>query len=149
MPSRDRSKSVIAKAAWRELFDFILATASHRNRVLRDLGLTPNDSRALGTLAAGRGRTMRSLAEEWQCDASTATWIVNSLARRHLVHRRSATHDRRVTLVSLTSRGQQTKAQLLRGVYTPPRELLDLSAEDLASLRDAAAKLKPGRERRA
>jgi len=44
------------------LFDFIIATADHRNQVLAQLGLTPNDSRALGSLERGNGRTMSALA---------------------------------------------------------------------------------------
>jgi MarR family transcriptional regulator, organic hydroperoxide resistance regulator len=141
VPGTGRSKGVLAREAWRELFDFIIATAGHRNNVLRRLGLTPNDSRALGSLEVGPGRTMRSLADEWRCDASTATWIVDRLAKRRLVERRSAPNDRRVTLVSLTARGAKAKAQMLRGVYAPPPELLELSPDDLAGLRDAATKL--------
>lgn len=140
MPSRPR-KEALATEAWRHLFDFIVATADHRNRVLEQLGLTPNESRALGSLEAGAGRTMRSLADEWRCDASTATWIVDRLERRGLVQRRAVPNDRRLTSVVLTPRGVQTRADLRRGVYKPPRELLQLDDRDLAALRDAAARL--------
>jgi DNA-binding MarR family transcriptional regulator len=138
-------KAELAADAWRYLFDFIIATADHRNRVLQELGLTPNDSRALGSLSAERGRTMRSLADDWRCDASTATWIVDRLERRGLVKRQSSAEDRRVTLVVLTPRGVNTKARMSRGVYKPPPELLALDARDLAALRDALAKLPPAK----
>ena len=85
---------------------------------------------------------MRSLAEEWGCDASTATWIVDRLEKRGLVERRSAPKDRRVTLVALTARGVKTKARMVRGVYEPPPQLEHLTNDDLIALRDAAAKLR-------
>ena len=141
MSPRTTPKAALAADAWRHLFDFILATAGHRNQVLQQLGLTPNDSRALGSLEPERGRTMRSLAEEWRCDASTATWIVDRLERRGLVKRRASPGDRRVTLVVLAPRGVKTKAALHRGVYQPPPELLELTPRELAALRDAASKL--------
>jgi len=142
VPARRRDKSSLAADVWRELFDFIIATADHRSRVLEQLRLTPNDSRALGSLDPVRGRTMRSLAEEWGCDASTATWIVDRLAKRGLVERRSAPKDRRVTLVALTARGVKTRARMVRGVYEPPPQLERLTSDDLIALRDAAAKLR-------
>jgi len=142
VPARRRDKSSLAADVWRELFDFIIATADHRSRVLEQLRLTPNDSRALGSLDPERGRTMRSLAEEWGCDASTATWIVDRLAKRGLVERRSAPKDRRVTLVALTARGVKTRARMVRGVYEPPPQLERLTSDDLIALRDAAAKLR-------
>src|ERR1700704_5678741 len=142
MPVRGRDKDSLAAAAWRELFDIIIATADHRGRVLEQLGLTPNDSRALGSLDPQLARTMRSLAEEWRCDASTATWIVDRLQQRGLVERRSDPRDRRITLVALTTRGVKTKADLIRGVYKPPPELQRLTSDELVALRDAAAKLR-------
>jgi MarR family transcriptional regulator, organic hydroperoxide resistance regulator len=142
VPERGRDKSSLAADVWRELFDFIIATADHRSRVLERLRLTPNDSRALGSLDPERGRTMRSLAEAWGCDASTATWIVDRLEKRGLVERRSAPTDRRVTLVALTARGVKTKARMVRGVYEPPPQLEQLTNDDLIALRDAAAKLR-------
>src|SRR3979490_1361227 len=140
MPVRGRDKDSLAAAAWRELFDIIIATADHRGRVLEQLGLTPNDSRALGGLDPQLARTMRSLAEEWRCDASTATWIVDRLQQRGLVERRSDPRDRRITLVALTTRGVKTKAQLMRGIYEPPPELQRLPDNPLTAPPDAAAK---------
>ena len=71
-PSANR-KSAVAAEAWRSIFDFIVATAPQRNRYIGEIGLTPNDSRALQSLSVQPERTMGSLAEEWKCDASTAT----------------------------------------------------------------------------
>ena len=135
------NKNAIAAEVWRALFDFIVATAGHRNEVLKGLELTPNDSRALTGLDDTVGRTMRSLAEEWRCDASTATWIVDRLEKRGLVKRRSDPEDRRVTRVVLSPRGVKTRQRLVEGVYKPPTELLTLESRDLAALRDALAKL--------
>lgn len=84
---------------------------------------------------------MSALATQWRCDASTATWIVDRLVKRGLVERRAVPKDRRVTLVVLSPRGVKTKARLMRGIYRPPRELLEMSAADLAKLRDALARL--------
>jgi DNA-binding MarR family transcriptional regulator len=141
--TRAPDKVSVAADAWRSIFDFIVGTSGHRNRVLAELGLTPNDSRALGSLDPDTGRTMRSLAEEWKCDASTATWIVDRLEAKRLAERTSHPTDRRVTLVVLTTAGVQTRAQMMARTYAPPPELLELDLAELVALRDAAASL-PG-----
>ena len=43
---------------------------------------------------------MRSLADEWECDPSYATWIVDRLEALGLAKRQVVLHDRRVKLVS-------------------------------------------------
>jgi DNA-binding MarR family transcriptional regulator len=141
-----RSKAALAADAWRSIFDFIVLTAGHRNSAMARLGLTPNDSRALMTLDPEVGRTMRSLAAEWQCDASTATWIVDRLEAKGLAERRSHPPDRRVKLVVLTSAGVQTRSDMVTATYAPPPELLELGSAELTALRDAAASLphRPG-----
>ena len=141
MTRRSRSKAAIAADAWRSIFDFIVLTASHRNSALARLGLTPNDSRALMSLDPEDGRTMRSLAVEWECDASTATWIIDRLEARGLAERRSHPPDRRVKLVVLTPAGVETRNQMLAATYAPPPELLELDAAELVALRGAAASL--------
>ena len=135
------TKAAVAAAAWRAIFDFIVATSAERNRAIGELGLTPNDARALASLSAETGRTMGALAEAWRCDASTATWIVDRLEAKGLARRRPHPSDRRARLVVLTPSGVRTRARQLAGAYVPPRELLELSLDDLIALRDAAARL--------
>ena len=131
----------MAAEAWRAIFDFIIETAPERNRVIGELGLTPNDSRAMTSLGSKVGRTMGSLAEEWKCDASTATWIVDRLEARGLVERRAHPTDRRVKLVVLTPAGARMKARNMDRMYVPPRALLELDLADLVTLRNAVTKL--------
>src|SRR5258708_36206556 len=76
------AKKAAATAAWRHIFDYIVATASERVAVLERLGLTPAESRALISLDPKAGRSMRSLADEWSNDPSNATWLVHRLERR-------------------------------------------------------------------
>src|SRR5260370_25496185 len=76
------AKKAAAAAAWRHIFDYIVATAPERVAVLERLGLTPAESRALISLDPDAGRSMRSLADEWSNDPSNATWIVDRLDRR-------------------------------------------------------------------
>jgi DNA-binding MarR family transcriptional regulator len=126
MASSSKSKAVLARGIWTSMFDFLMRSAPERTRILGRRRLTPNDSRALGSLDPRKGRTMRSLADEWECDASNATLIVDRLERLHLAERRTDPLDRRVKLVVLTPRGARTKAQVLEEFHTPPAELLAL-----------------------
>lgn len=141
MAPRAQTKAAVAAEAWRSIFDFIVATAPERSRAIGEVGLTPNDARALTGLSQQTGRTMGSLAEEWKCDASTATWIVDRLEAKGLAERRSHPTDRRVTLVVLTPLGARTRAKQMARVYVPPRALLELDLPDLVTLRNAVARL--------
>jgi len=131
----------LAAEVWRRMFDFFLATSGQRQRALAQLDLTPNDSRALHTLDAHAGRTMRSLADEWACDASNATWIVDRLEARGFAERREKPGDRRVKLVVLTAAGMKARERLRQAMYDPPSELLELPGSTLQALKTATAKL--------
>jgi len=135
------AKKVLAADAWRQIFNFVVSTVEVRDRVLERLKLTPGDSRVLMSLDGREGRTMRSLAEEWDCDPSTATWMVARLADRGLAERRAVARDRRVRNIALTPRGTETRRELVRTFYAPPPALIDLGRNDLRALRDATAKL--------
>src|SRR5262245_2273336 len=135
------AKATLAEEVWRRLFDFIIATAGQRNKALARYGLTPNDSRAIFSLDS-KGTTMQSLAKQWECDPSNATFIVDRLEERKLAERRPLEGDRRVKLVALTPLGVKTRAALSRELYRPPRELLELDRQDLEALLAAAAKLR-------
>ena len=139
MAADPASKEDLASEAWRPLARFFFDTARHRQRVLSEAGLTPNDIRALMALDPERGRTMRALAEEWLCDASNATFIVDRLEERGLAERRSVASDRRVKMVVLTARGNRMRGRVLERFFEPPPELLELSRADLEAIRDAVA----------
>lgn len=142
MPNRTSdSHRALAADVWRRLFDFFISTSDQRQRALAKLDLTPNDSRALHTLDPREGRTMRSLADEWRCDASNATFIVDRLERRGLAERRAKPGDRRVKLVLLTPKGASVRQRLMSAMYEPPSELLELPTTALRALRDAASRL--------
>src|SRR4249920_898241 len=135
------TKRTLAAEAWKPLARFFFETAKHRQRVFADRGLTPNDARALFALDRARGRSMSELADEWMCDASNATWIVDRLEERGLAERRTIPTDRRVKLVVLTATGDRTRREMIRTLYEPPPELLELDRKDLEALRDAVARL--------
>jgi DNA-binding MarR family transcriptional regulator len=110
-------------------------------RILQEFGLTPGDLRALMVLEPDPPRSMRSLAQVWECDASNATWMVDRLEERNLVERRPVPNDRRVKAIILTPTGVETKARLIQRLHEPPAEFLALDRATLEQLRDALAKL--------
>lgn len=139
--AKEQSKADLAAEAWRPIISFVAETGPRRSRVFSELGLTPNDGRTLGSLDRVAGRTMRALAAEWGCDASTATWAVDRLEGKGLAERRADPHDRRLKLVVLTERGAAVRDELRRRSQEPPTELLQLRRSELVALRDAASKL--------
>jgi DNA-binding MarR family transcriptional regulator len=135
------SKAALAREVWILMFDFLMRTSPQRAKSLGRRGLTPNDARALSALDQNEGRTMRSLAEEWDCDASNATWIVDRLEGLGLAARRAVPEDRRMWHVVLTPKGHKTRSELLHEYHTPPAELLELNQDQLEALRDAIGNL--------
>ena len=123
------------------MFNVLIRSAPQRAGSLARRGLTPNDSRALFSLDPGNGRTMRSLADEWKCDPSNATWIVDHLEALGLAQRQSVPHDLRVKLVVLTRKGQKTRTDLLDEFQRPPAEFAALDQADLEHLNRVLAKL--------
>jgi len=132
-------KKALAGQVWRQMFDFIIATANERNALIGQKGLTPNDSRAL--FALSEPRKMSWLADAWGCDASNATWLVDRLEEKGLAERANLEGDRRVKLVRLTRLGKKTRKNLERELYRAPRALLDLDVGDLEALARTTRKL--------
>lgn len=77
---------------------------------------------------------MRALAEDWKCDASNVTWVVDRLEERGVAERRGLPEDRRIKTVALTPAGEKVKAELLQRIYEPGDEVLALSRADLLAL---------------
>jgi DNA-binding MarR family transcriptional regulator len=130
-----------ADEVWRRLFQFFMHSRPQRDKALADAGLTPNDMRTLSALHGTDGRTMRSLADEWSCDPSNVTWVVNRLEKLGLVRRRKSSDDHRVRLVALTPAGSKMLARVVDHMWRSPPELRDLSSADLQTLRSILMKL--------
>lgn len=134
--------AALAADTWRVLFDLLIRSRPERDAVLAHLGLTANEYKALHSLDAEAGRTMKELAAEWQCDASTATWTVDRLQRLDLAERRVHPTDRRARLVVLTPEGARMQAELVGAMYAPPAELLELDSAQLQALSAAVSPLR-------
>src|SRR5215208_3587549 len=140
------SKRAVAAEVWRRLFQVFLSTRPQRDEVLRRVGLTPNDSKALHTLDPTDGKPMRALADAWGTDASAATWVVDRLEKKGLAERRADASDRRGKLVVLTARGVKTRDEILRAFHEPPPELLAaLDRQELQTLGELLKKIVDGR----
>ena len=136
-------KDKLAAETWRRMFDFHWQQKDEHLGVLREMGLTPGHMKALFVLDLDEPRPMGALAESLTCDASTVTWLVDSLEERGIVERQPLVTDRRVKTVVLTPLGAKTKAELLDRLYEPPQALRDLDAKDLDALNTLLRRL-PG-----
>ena len=132
---------VLARRVWQALFDLLIRSAPVRTASLARRGLTPNDSRALFSLDPRTGRSMRSLADEWHCDPSNATFIVDRLEELGVARRQPLLHDKRVKLVVLTRKGEKTRTDLLQEFHQPPPEFDRLERAELEALERMLAKL--------
>src|SRR5215510_15774450 len=134
----------LARRVWQALFDLLIRSAPIRTASLARRRLTPNDSRGLFSLDLRTGRSMRSLADEWQCDPSNATFIVDRLEELGLASRQPLLNDKRVKLVVLTRKGEKTRADLLLEFHQPPAEFDRLDRADLETLERIVATLTAG-----
>lgn len=138
---RGSATDALAGRTWQALFNLLTRSAPARTASLARRGLTPNDSRALFSLDARTGRSMRSLADEWRCDPSNATFIVDRLEQLGLASRQPLVTDKRVKLVVLTRKGQRTRTELLQEFHQPPPEFDALERGDLELLERILEKL--------
>jgi DNA-binding MarR family transcriptional regulator len=141
---RDEATEALARDVWQTMFDVLIRSAPVRTASLARRGLTPNDSRALFSLDPRTGRSMRSLADEWRCDKSNATWIVDRLEELGFARRKPLPDDKRVKLVVLTRKGEKTRSGLLEEFHQPPPEFERLQRADLEALARVLAKLTAG-----
>jgi DNA-binding MarR family transcriptional regulator len=135
------TNEALARRVWQTLFDLLIRSGPARTASLARRGLTPNDSRALFSLDPQTGRSMRSLADEWQCDPTNATFIVDRLEELGLASRQPLLNDKRVKLVMLTRKGEKTRKDLLHEFHQPPVEFDALDPADLEALERIVAKL--------
>lgn len=139
---RTIATDTLAAAAWRALLDYFAANRDRFGSLAADFGLTVAGLKTLMSLDPDEPKSMRALADEWKCDASNVTWLVDRLEERDLVERRTLASDRRVKTVALTPAGVRLKDQVTDRVHQPPDAFLALTPEDLEDLLRVMEKLR-------
>jgi DNA-binding MarR family transcriptional regulator len=104
-------------------------------------GVSPPQLKALLSLEPGQAKSMRALGEDWKCDASWVTGIVDGLEARGYAERQLHPSDRRVKVVGITALGQKAKARALDCLYEPPPSFAALTPAEQLALRDLLAKV--------
>jgi DNA-binding MarR family transcriptional regulator len=135
------NKEAVAAEVWQLLVTFSWTHRSKFVGLAREAGLTPGDFKAMFVLSPDKPVPMGTLAQACDCDASTATWMVDRLEEQGLAERRALPADRRVKAVALTQKGAKVKAQLSKRLYEPPDTLLTVDRSTLETLRDALKKV--------
>ncbi|MET8053899.1 MULTISPECIES: MarR family winged helix-turn-helix transcriptional regulator [unclassified Streptosporangium] len=92
-----------------ELIDCLFAIRTQVHAELKELareaGLTDTQTDVLWRLSREQEMTARRLADRLQCDASTATSMIDRLEKRGLVRRVPHPTDRRAKVIQLTPEG--------------------------------------------
>ena len=128
-------------AAISNLFRVVNAARNYIERnVLRDYNLTFSGFTTLWVLWVMGSMETRHLAAEASVTKGTLTGILKTLEDRHLVERETPAADRRLTLVHLTSKGEQRMKEIYPRFNAAEREItadLDAAERDdfVASLR--------------
>lgn len=135
-----------AREAWALITDLWLSDATHDrfHEACAAIEVSPPQLKALQSMEPGEAKPMRALADQWRCDASWVTGIVDGLEERGLVERRVVPADRRVKTVVLTPLGEKAKQQAREVLSEPPPSLTALSPAEQRTLRDLLRKLVAG-----
>lgn len=141
--TRPGAATDLAGAAWRAMLDYFVANRDRFGALAAEAGLTVAGLKTLLSLDPDEPKSMRALADEWKCDASNVTWLVDRLEERDLVERRTMPADRRVKTVALTAAGERLKAEVVERMHQPPEAFLALPAADLEALLRVLEKLRP------
>jgi DNA-binding MarR family transcriptional regulator len=126
---------------WRLMIETAMAQFGQASSILQPLGLTPGHLKLLMQIHEGEARPMGSLAQVFQCDASTMTWLVDRLEEKGLAERQASPTDRRVKTIALTDLGVRTRERLAEAMLRPPEELVELDLASLDALRAQLEKL--------
>jgi DNA-binding MarR family transcriptional regulator len=139
----ETATAAVAREVTKALADLFFSAENQKrfHGTADELGLTLPMLKALLELEPGSGRSMRSLAEMWNCDASFVTVVVDGLERRGLVERRVADYDRRIKTVELTPDGVATRERALDAVYAPRAGFLALTSTEQVELAGLLGKM--------
>src|SRR3954454_14570578 len=136
MAATGERSSTAAREAWGLFWQIFMRDKRRRWGILSELGISPQQSMAIGSLKPGEPMPMSALAEALHCDNSNITGIVDRLEAAGLAQRQADARDRRVKAVVLTEQGEQMQIEIQRRAGEPPPTIASLSDEDVIALRD-------------
>lgn len=111
-------------------------------KISEEHDLTLAQAFALCLLEPGKASPIKYVSVQMNCDASTATGIVDRLLELGYIERREDTHDRRVKNIELTEAGKKIRKTLLEQISANASpELANLSADEISSLRILLTKI--------
>jgi len=116
---------------------------------IRSLGLTPSQFDVIATLGDTRGMTCRQLSEATLVTKGTLTGVLDRLEAKGLVERLASREDRRVTIIQLTSEGQEKFRKVCANHinYLRPYFERALTAAEMGTLRELLLRLKESFDR--
>jgi MarR family transcriptional regulator, organic hydroperoxide resistance regulator len=135
-PATAERSTTAAREAWGLFWQVFLRDKRRRWAILSELGISPQQSMAIGSLKPGEPMPMSALAEALHCDNSNITGIVDRLEAAGLARRQADARDRRVKAVVLTKEGERMQVEIQRRAGEPPPTIASLSDEDAVLLRD-------------
>jgi len=140
MAATGERSSTAAREAWGLFWEIFMRDKRRRWAILSELGISPQQSMAIGSLKPDEPMPMSALAEALHCDNSNITGIVDRLEAAGLAERRPSERDRRVKAVVLTEKGEWMRIEIERRAGEPPDTIASLSDEDATTLRDILAR---------
>jgi DNA-binding MarR family transcriptional regulator len=104
----------------------VMFQAKHRiYQISEQYGLTLMQSNAITMLSADRPVPMNILSTIFMCDASNVTGIADRLEKQGLIQRQDHPTDRRITMITLTSKGLDLKQKLIADVVDAETKRLE------------------------
>jgi DNA-binding MarR family transcriptional regulator len=110
-------------------------------RISAEVGLTAALMKALLKLSPEHPVAMRELADQFGCDASYVTALVDGLEKAGMAERQAHPTDRRIKVVVPTKKGKATVARVEGLLSKPPSSFGRLSPTEQDQLRDLVSKL--------
>jgi DNA-binding MarR family transcriptional regulator len=110
-------------------------------RISAEVGLTAALMKALLKLSPEHPVAMRELADQFGCDASYVTALVDGLEKAGMAERQAHPTDRRIKVVVPTDKGRETVARVEGLLAKPPSTFGRLSPAEQRQLRDLVNKL--------
>jgi DNA-binding MarR family transcriptional regulator len=129
--------------AWRLLQELLMngEMQGRMRNACAAIGGPPSIVKTLFQLRPGEPIAMRDLAEQFACDASYITELVDGLEEQGLATRQPHPSDRRVRTVVLTDKGAAARETVQQVMWQVPEVFSALTAAEQRQLRDLVRKL--------